>query len=73
MRMTPPDIEHLTATAGESVVEFSVRGGAGQETFLSLLAWLPEAFELRFYDQFYPSVSDPGAYVSVRRKGRGFV
>ena len=73
MRMSPPDIEHLTATAGENVLEFSVSIGAGQDTFLSLLAWLPEACELRFYDRFYPSVSDPGAYVSVRRKGRGFV
>ncbi|KRB03212.1 hypothetical protein [Lysobacter sp. Root690] len=71
--MSPPDIEHLSATAGEGVLEFSVSIEAGHETFLSLLAWLPEAYELRFYDQFYPSVSDPGAYVSVRRKGRGFV
>lgn len=73
MRMNPPVIEHLTATPGEGVLEFSVSAGAGQETFLSLLTWLPEACELRFYDRFYPSVSDPGAYVSVRREGRGFV
>jgi|GEM_PF-4195781 len=72
MRMSPPDIEHLTATAGEGVLAFSVSIGAVHETFRSLLAWLPEACELRFYDQFYPSVSDPGAYVSVRRKGRAF-
>ncbi|QWF17695.1 hypothetical protein [Lysobacter capsici] len=71
--MSPPAIEHLTATPGEDVLEFSVSAGAGQETFLSLLTWLPEACELRFYDRFYPSVSDPGAYVSVRREGRGFV
>lgn len=73
MLMNPPDIEHLTTTAGESVLEFSVSIEAGHETFLSLFAWLPEAYELRFYDRFYPSVSDPGAYVSVRRNGCGFV
>lgn len=73
MLMSPPAIEHLTAIPGKGALEFSVSAGAGQETFLSLLAWLPEAFELRFYDRFYPSVSDPGAYVSLRRKGRAFV
>lgn len=72
MRMSPPDIEHLTATAGESVLEFSVSIGAGQDTFLSLLAWLPQGHELHFHDPYYPSVSDPGAYVTVRRRGEVF-
>ena len=34
-----------------------------------LLAWLPEGLELSFYDRFYPSMSDPGAFVRVQRRG----
>lgn len=43
MLMSPPDIEHLTATPDEDVLAFSVSAGAGHATFLSLLGWLPEA------------------------------
>lgn len=42
-----------------------------QLTFVSamnLLEWLPEDWELQFYDRYYPSMSDPGAYVSIRKK-----
>jgi hypothetical protein len=33
-----------------------------------MLLWLPPKYELSFFDQYYPSMSDPGAYVSVQRK-----
>lgn len=40
---------------------------------VSLLEWLPPAHELALYDQYYPSVSDPGAYVAIQRKGALFM
>ena len=30
---------------------------------------MPEGLELSFYDRFYPSMSDPGAFVRVQRRG----
>ncbi len=38
-----------------------------------LLEWLPPAHELAFYDQYYPSLSDPGAYISIQRKDAIFM
>jgi hypothetical protein len=69
MQVTPPVIEHLTATGVREGFEFSAAAEAASDTFLALLSWLPGECGLRFYDPFYPSASDPGAYISVRRKG----
>ena len=35
---------------------------------IALIEWLPDNCELSFYDQYYPSNSDPGAYISVRKR-----
>ena len=34
---------------------------------------LPENYELEFHDQFYPSISDPGAFVFIQRKANIFI
>jgi hypothetical protein len=67
-----PVIEGLTALRSSPhlitvSLTYPTRG-----SFLSLLQWLPELWELNFYDQFFPSPTDPGAYVSVQRSGDAF-
>ena len=37
------------------------------------LELLPENYELKFHDQFYPSISDSGAFVFMQRKANIFV
>ncbi len=46
---------------------------ATRDNFVSLLQWLPPNYKLQFYDQYYPSMSDPGAYVTVFRKDNLFI
>lgn len=43
------------------------------DAFMALLVTLPESAEIDFFDRFYPTVSDPGAYVRIQRKGRFFI
>lgn len=43
-----------------------------REAFIELLEWLPRDCEISFYDQFFPSPTDPGAYVSVQRENDRF-
>jgi deazaflavin-dependent oxidoreductase (nitroreductase family) len=38
----------------------------------SALTTLADPFELSFYDADYPSISDPGAYIHIRRMGEGY-
>ncbi len=38
------------------------------ETLNSLFEHLPESLEIFFFDHFHPTISDPGAYVSVRKQ-----
>lgn len=40
---------------------------------MAVLAWLPPGFQLGFYDQHYPSMSDPGAYVDIQRNDRAYI
>lgn len=40
--------------------------------FLRLLMWLPNDFELSFFDQYFQSPTDPGAYVDIRQRGGWF-
>ncbi|VAW30063.1 hypothetical protein MNBD_CHLOROFLEXI01-3487 [hydrothermal vent metagenome] len=42
------------------------------EALKSALMNLEEAHELNFYDSTYPSISDPGAYVKIRREGEAY-
>lgn len=70
--MQPPLIEHLSITRRPDGFECSLSAQASVETCLALLKWLPESFELTFYDPRHPSVSDPGAHVTVQRKGDVF-
>jgi hypothetical protein len=37
-----------------------------------MLRMLPRGHELTFFDQYYPSPSGPGAFVSVQRKADAF-
>lgn len=71
-RVSPPRIDGL---------EFVPDGKGYSVTFTSppmasfrdVLTWLPEGWELSFYDRFYPRISDPGAYIDVQRQGERFV
>ncbi|THJ25562.1 MAG: hypothetical protein CAF45_000575 [Nitrospira sp. CG24E] len=64
-----PDIPGLKlATRTERGIDLDVAPDTPASSFLHLLWWLPRRCELSFYDQFFPSPSDPGAYVDVQRK-----
>ena len=45
---------------------------ASQRDLEELLENLPEYYVLIFYDQYYPSRTDPGAYVFVQRTDNDF-
>lgn len=68
-----PTIDDLTFTsaAGDGYEISFV--SPSPESFRSLLRWLPENWALSFYDRFYPSPSDPGAYVSIQRRDNGYL
>lgn len=67
-----PQAEGLTFEM-TSATTVAVRfGSPPRASFLTLVRWLPPTWELRFYDQYYPSLSDPGGYVSVQRNGEAF-
>jgi hypothetical protein len=68
MLLNPPKIQHLEPALSKGALDFDVAPQACADDFLALLVWLPRGFELGFYDQYYPSMSDPGAYVSIQRK-----
>ena len=66
----PPDrpkIRHLEHSRSTRSLGFAVAPEASAEDFIALLAWLPRGFELAFHDQYYPSASEPGAYVRIQR------
>lgn len=74
-----PAIANISFTAlddpppmGVDAVQAEVSPQATVADFMSLLEWLPEDRELSFFDQYFPSISDPGAYVSIRRRGALF-
>ncbi len=66
--MNLPVIENLEASFVQDGCSIKVLASTTRENFISLLEWLPATHKLCFYDQYYPSMSDPGAYVSVSRK-----
>jgi hypothetical protein len=62
-----PKIPNLVATQAADGLHIEVAPGAVLEDFVALLHWLPRGYGLHFYDQYYPTISDPGAYVEVQR------
>jgi len=74
MLLNPPKIQHLEPSSlSKGSIDFTVAPDACADDFIALLAWLPRGFELGFYDQYYPSMSDPGAYVGVQRKDSAYI
>ena len=71
--MTLPEIKGISLLArdGEKLT-LSVTPDAGAPQFLRLLFWLPHAHELSFFDQYFPSPTDPGAYVDIQHKSEWF-
>lgn len=69
-----PDIQGIALSEErEDEMAFSVDPGAGAPQFMRLLFWLPGGHELEFFDQFFPSPTDPGGYVDIQRKGDWFL
>jgi hypothetical protein len=68
-----PNIQHLVASQSKDSLDFAVAAEASSCDFIALLAWLPRGFELGFYDQYYPSMSDPGAYVDIQRNESAYI
>lgn len=48
-------------------IEIEVDGSPSIDNFIQFIRWLPMGFSLTFYDQYYPSQSDPGAYIEILR------
>ena len=69
----PPDIDGLVFERLGSTGLRVILGPTERDKLKALLTWLPEGLELGFFDRFYPSMSDPGAYVTVRRRGEVLV
>lgn len=72
--MYPLDIPGLTGkgipegtSIGNKVLDFVFNNDANEQTIIRLVSELPLDTMLMFYDQDYPSPSDPGAFVTVRR------
>jgi hypothetical protein len=65
--LTPRERDPSEAAARFDAVVIAVDDRATLGSFLALLDWLPETCRLNFFDRFYPSASDPGAYVSVQK------
>ena len=62
-----PKIPNLTARQADNTLVVEVEPGAVLADFVALLKWLPRGYGVHFYDQYYPTISDPGAYVEVQR------
>jgi len=52
----------------QGISEFVVRSPIPDNLADFIISSLPSDRELGFYDPFYPSPSDPGAYISVRQQ-----
>jgi len=50
-----------------TIYEFIFNNKANEQTITRLLSEIPPETELMFYDRDYPSPSDPGAFVSIKR------
>ena len=50
-----------------TIYEFIFNNDANEQTIMRLVGELPPDTEFMFYDEEYPSPSDPGAFVTIRR------
>lgn len=50
-----------------TIYEFIFNNKANEQTISRLLGEIPPESEFMFYDRDYPSPSDPGAFVSIKR------
>jgi hypothetical protein len=72
--MYPLEIPGLTGEGipegtpiGNKALDFVFNNDANEQTISRLVSELPLDTVLMFYDEDYPSPSDPGAFVTVRR------
>jgi hypothetical protein len=65
--LSPRERDPSEAAEDFDAVVIAVDDRATLGSFVALLGWLPETCRLKFFDRFYPSASDPGAYVSVQK------
>jgi hypothetical protein len=52
---------------GPSMGSFTFNENANEQTMMRLVGEIPPETEVSFYDEAYPSPSEPGAYVTFRR------
>ncbi|CAG7857804.1 hypothetical protein MCAMS1_02767 [biofilm metagenome] len=73
MRNPLRPVTGTTIRQNEDVFEYVFDTPPTYTTFLTILHLLPRGHELTFFDQYFPSASDPGAFVSVQRKADKFM
>jgi hypothetical protein len=66
-----PHLERISESQGAT--EYVVRSPIPDDLADFIICGLPPDRELGFYDPFYPSMSDPGAYISVRQQSDCYV
>lgn len=71
--MLNQQFDNIDLQSNESGFWVTLDQNTSHADIVNLLEWLPPAYELAFYDQYYPSLSDPGAYVSIQRKDAVFM
>ena len=62
--MYPLEIHGIT---GESIKRFMFNNDANERTMMQLVSEIPPEMQVVFYDQDYPSPSDPGAFVAFKK------
>jgi hypothetical protein len=67
MLMNLPKISGLLLSLSGNKAKIEVAASCGKAELIELLRWLPWKHQLSFFDHFYPSNSEPGAYVFVQR------
>jgi hypothetical protein len=61
-----PGLERVSERQG--IFEYVIRSPIPDDLAARIISGLRSDRELCFYDPFYPSISDPGAYISVRQR-----
>jgi hypothetical protein len=65
-------ITFYTNRMDPDLVRVRLNDNATQETVLKLIDQMKD-HELSFFDYYYPSPSEPGGYVTVKREGNNFI
>ena len=65
-------INNIDIIPTKECFNINIHHNASQRDLEELLENLPEYYVLIFYDQYYPSRTDPGAYVFVQRTDNDF-